>query len=64
MDKDKYVEALDKNVIIECSKPDWNTKSNSDKVDTLEKIFIHTAVQHTKPKKAGEPKKHNLGSKA
>ena len=31
-------------------------KSNSDKVDTLEKILIQTAVQHTKPTKKDEAK--------
>ena len=54
--KDEYAEALDKHIITKCSKPDWKPKSNSDKVDALEKILIHTAVQHTKPKKADEPK--------
>ena len=51
-DKDEYGEGLYKNIIIEGSKPDCKTKSNSDKVDTLDKIFMHTAVQYAKPKKA------------
>ena len=54
---DEYAIALDKNITTECNKPDWKTKSNSDKVDALEKIFIHTAVQRTNLKKADEPQK-------
>ena len=59
-DKDEYAEALGKHVTTECNKPDWNTKSNSDNVDTLEKTLIHTAVQYAKPKKTDGQKKYSL----
>ena len=55
-DKGEYAEALDKNAMTECSKPDWKAKSNSDKVDTLEKILMQTAIQHAKPKKSDGPR--------
>ena len=54
--QDEYATALDKSITIERNKPEWGKKSNSEKVEALEKIFIHTAVQYTKPKKADEAK--------
>ena len=55
--KDHYASALDKAITTECcNNPDWANKSNSDKVDLLEKIFILTAAQHTKPSKKDEAK--------
>ena len=55
--KEDYASAPDETVITECNNnQEWANKSNSDKVDTLDKIFIHTAVQHTKPSKKDEAK--------
>ena len=55
--KDHYASALDKAITAECyNNPEWAKKSNSDKVDLLEKILILTAVQHTKPTKKDEAK--------
>ena len=55
--KEDYASALDENIATECNNnQEWAKKSNSEKVDTLEKIFIHTAVQHTKPNKKDEAK--------
>ena len=55
--KDDYASALDKTITAECyNNQEWANKSNSDKVDTLEKILIQTAVQHTKTTKKEEAK--------
>ena len=48
--KDKYASALDEKVVAECKCRDWAGKSNSEKVDALEKILTHTAVQRTELK--------------
>ena len=55
--KEDYASALDGKIATECNNnKEWAKKSNSEKVDALEKIFIHTAVQHTKPSKKDEAK--------
>ena len=52
LNKDHYAADFDKAITAECcNNPDWTNKSNSDKVDCLEKLFILTAAQHTKPSK-------------
>ena len=48
-DKESYAADLDKAITTECCKnPKWKAKSNTEKIDTLEKILILTAAQHTK----------------
>ena len=57
LDKDQYAADFDKAITAECcNNPDWINKSNSDKVDCLEKLFIITAAQHTKPSKKEQAK--------
>ena len=51
-DKESYAADLDKAITTECCKnPKWKTKSNTEKIDSLETILILTAAQHTKPTK-------------
>ena len=49
-DKERYAADLDKAIMAECcSNPQWNTKSNTEKIESLEKLLILIAAQHTKP---------------
>ena len=57
LSKEDYASALDGTIATECNNnQEWAKKSNSEKVDALEKIRIHTAVHHTKPSKKDEAK--------
>ena len=53
--KDDYARALGTHIIEECTKANWKTKTNSEKVYTLEKIFIQVAIQHEKLKTLDSP---------
>ena len=56
-DKESYAADLDKAITTECCKnPKWKAKSNTEKIDTLEKILILTAAQHTKLSKKEQTK--------
>ena len=56
-DNERYAADLDKAIMAECcSNPQWNTKSNTEKIESLEKLLILIAAQHTKPLKKEQAK--------